>query len=212
MLRQMPLTLISNGPTTNTILQINNRTLFGWVECYPCLSELRPPPPDTTMAGGVRCGAQLAATITSQFVLPQTRQQQQPPQMARKKRTRRKMATNRKRKKTVGTSVTASASGPKSVVKWKIMISSIMFLLFCCPSEWQSLRCDDLKGLSTIRSHIQICKCAFVVFFYFFFFLFVSVAHCSALVYGLTYPLSWQFHVLSFYLTKLWASFWFIKQ
>lgn len=175
MLSQIPLTLISNGPTesgrnaTNTILQINNRTLFGWVE-LPLPVWVTPP-----MAGGVRCGAQLAATITSQFVLPQTRQQQQPPQMARKKRTRRKMATNRKRKKTVGTS--ASASGPKSVVKWKIMISSIMFLLFCCPSEWQSLRCDDVKALSTIRSHRQICKRAFVVFLLFFFsFLFVSVA------------------------------------
>lgn len=158
------------------------------------------------MAGGVRSGAQAAATITSQFVLPQTRQRQQPPQMARKKRTRRKMATNRKRKKTVGT----SASGPKSVVKWKIMISSIMFLLFCCTSEWQSLRCGA-KGLSTIQSHSQIRNitvCAFVVTLPI---VSLRISLCSSVVYGLTYPLSWQFYVLSFNLTKLWELFFHLQ-
>ncbi|XP_034105109.1 uncharacterized protein LOC117568517 isoform X1 [Drosophila albomicans] len=80
--------------------------------------------------------------------------------MARRKRTRRKMPTNRKRKKTVGT----SASGLKSVVKWKIMISSIMFLLcYCCSSTSHVLavRRGRLMSPSTFTAlsgdlHVQI--------------------------------------------------------
>ncbi|KAH8371207.1 hypothetical protein KR093_006540 [Drosophila rubida] len=82
--------------------------------------------------------------------------------MARRKRTRRKMPTNRKRKKTVGTS--ASASGLKSVVKWKIMISSIMFLLCCCccsTSHVLAVRRGRLMSPSTFTAlsgdlHVQI--------------------------------------------------------
>ncbi|KAH8274559.1 hypothetical protein KR044_012619 [Drosophila immigrans] len=79
--------------------------------------------------------------------------------MARRKRTRRKMPTNRKRKKTVGT----SASGLKSVVKWKIMISSIMFLLCCCcsTSHVLAVRRGRLMSPSTFTAlsgdlHVQI--------------------------------------------------------
>ncbi|EDW70471.2 uncharacterized protein gogo [Drosophila virilis] len=77
--------------------------------------------------------------------------------MARRKRTRRKMATNRKRKKTVGT----SASDLISVVKWKIMIPSIMFLLFCCTSHVLAVRRGRLMSPSTFTAlsgdlHVQI--------------------------------------------------------
>ncbi|XP_034483174.1 uncharacterized protein LOC117788497 [Drosophila innubila] len=77
--------------------------------------------------------------------------------MARRKRTRRKMPTNRKRKKTVGT----SASGLKSVVKWKIMISSIMFLLCCSTSHVLAVRRGRLMSPSTFTAlsgdlHVQI--------------------------------------------------------
>ncbi|EDW18730.2 uncharacterized protein LOC6582553 [Drosophila mojavensis] len=85
--------------------------------------------------------------------------------MARRKRTRRKMPTNRKRKKTVGMSAaaasSASASGHESVVKWKIMISSIIFLLFCCTSHVLAVRRGRLMSPSTFTAlsgdlHVQI--------------------------------------------------------
>ncbi|EDV97370.1 GH14733 [Drosophila grimshawi] len=69
------------------------------------------------------------------------------------------MATNRKRKKTVGT----SASGLKSVVKWKIMISSIMLLLLFAAqvSHVLAVRRGRLMSPSTFTAlsgdlHVQI--------------------------------------------------------